>query len=446
MSKAAAASLPPPPPEVAHLVEQLQRHHLAPDASLLSSSAHSDLLQAREEVAAERALYLEALAVYAEAVAMVEEYHAAAGAGKKLNCSPQVYESLEHRLAVAEAAQRLRLPLLSQDGEVHEQEIEKLSTYSRSSFDSTLTSATPSSSSISTSYNNYSSSASAVTVAAPHWSGSSDAVEPGVGGVPDRFLGITSDYLYQVQQEQPAMSVDMVDYQRTLAREIEARLEAKCDALADLFAMDERGQLLKLIRHPSVKFQVLGFQKVGQASLISIPHFFYFPFDRVKLIIEEIEKEEAHLLEDLASMDRKFAEHYNVLEQILAVLIQFVKDKKLEHQHQFDDLKKTWLIKRCRTMNAKLSYLEHHLLRDTYTKDTVPALHRIRKYLVEATKEASNSYNEAVSRLREYQGVDPRFDVIARQYHEIVKKLEGMQWTIHQVEMDLKPHHDHAAV
>ena len=34
----------------------------------------------------------------------------------------------------------------------------------------------------------------------------------------------------------------MVDYQRTLAREIEARLEAKCDALADLFSMDERGQ------------------------------------------------------------------------------------------------------------------------------------------------------------------------------------------------------------
>jgi HAUS augmin-like complex subunit 4 len=109
-----------------------------------------------------------------------------------------------------------------------------------------------------------------------------------------------------------------------------------------------------------------------------ITHNMIFPFGRVKLIIEEIEKEEALLLDDLASMDRKFAEHYNVLEQILAVLIQFVKDKKLEHQHQYDDLKKTWLIKRCRTMNAKLSYLEHHLLRDTYTKETVPALHRIR--------------------------------------------------------------------
>jgi HAUS augmin-like complex subunit 4 len=38
----------------------------------------------------------------------------------------------------------------------------------------------------------------------------------------------------------------MVDYQRTVAREIEARLEAKCDALTDLFAMDERGKLLNL--------------------------------------------------------------------------------------------------------------------------------------------------------------------------------------------------------
>lgn len=43
-----------------------------------------------------------------------------------------------------------------------------------------------------------------------------------------------------------------------------------------------------------------------------ITHNMIFPFGRVKLIIEEIEKEEALLLDDLASMDRKFAEHYNV--------------------------------------------------------------------------------------------------------------------------------------
>lgn len=35
----------------------------------------------------------------------------------------------------------------------------------------------------------------------------SDMVEPGVGGVPNRFLGVTPAYLWQVQQEQPAMAV-----------------------------------------------------------------------------------------------------------------------------------------------------------------------------------------------------------------------------------------------
>lgn len=40
-------------------------------------------------------------------------------------------------------------------------------------------------------------------------------------------------------------------------------------------------------------------------------YFVSFVF-RIKLFIEEIEREEALLLEDLYSMDRKFAEHYNV--------------------------------------------------------------------------------------------------------------------------------------
>jgi HAUS augmin-like complex subunit 4 len=46
-----------------------------------------------------------------------------------------------------------------------------------------------------------------VTAGSVHGSGSSEAVESGDGGLPDRFLRITSDYLYRVQQEQLAMSV-----------------------------------------------------------------------------------------------------------------------------------------------------------------------------------------------------------------------------------------------
>lgn len=420
------------PADVTALIDQLERHCLAPDGSLVSKSAYYDLQLAREEMARERLRYFEAMAIYCEAIAMVEEYQQAVSVANLggirdvqglypqlgLKNSPQVYETLEHRLVVAEAAQRLRLPLISKDGEIHEEEIEKWSIMSRSSLDSTSTSITISSSSNSTNYTN-----SSVNITAERASNAlalgTDASEPEVGGVPNRFLGITPAYLWQTQLQQSPLSMDMTDYQMSLSREIESRLKAKCDKLADVFVMDD-----------------IDSSSRSQNSSARLP-------ERVKLIIEEIEREEAALREDLYSADRKFAEYYNVLEQILGVLIKLVKDLKLQHQHKYDELQKTWLCKRCETMSAKLRVLEHILLLETYTQDSIPALHKIRKYLLEATEEASIAYNKAVTRLREYQGVDPHFDTIARQYHEIVKKLENMQWTIHQVEMDLKRLPDH---
>lgn len=420
------------PADVTALIDQLERHCLAPDGSLVSKSAYYDLQLAREEMARERLRYFEAMATYCEAIAMVEEYQQAVSVANLggirdvqglypqlgLKNSPQVYETLEHRLVVAEAAQRLRLPLISKDGEIHEEEIEKWSIMSRSSLDSTSTSITISSSSNSTNYTN-----SSVNITAERASNAlslgTDTSEPEVGGVPNRFLGITPAYLWQTQLQQTPLSMDMTEYQMSLSLEIESRLKAKCDKLADVFVMDD-----------------IDSSSCTQNSSARLP-------ERVKLIIEEIEREEAALREDLYSADRKFAEYYNVLEQILGVLIKLVKDLKLQHQHKYDELQKTWLCKRCETMSAKLRVLEHILLLETYTQDSIPALHKIRKYLLEATEEASIAYNKAVTRLREYQGVDPHFDTIARQYHEIVKKLENMQWTIHQVEMDLKRLPDH---
>ncbi|KAF5461103.1 hypothetical protein F2P56_020924 [Juglans regia] len=409
------------PPDVAQVIDQLERHCLAPDGSLVPRPAYYDLQLAREEMSRERLRYLEAMAIYCEAIAMVEAYQQAVSVANLrdiqglypqlgLNNSPQVYKTLEHRMILAEAAQRLRLPLISKDGEIHEDDIEKMSIMSRSSLDSTSTSVTISSSSNSMNYTT----ANSATSAANNSVIAGDMVEPGVGGVPNRFLGITPAYLWQTQLQQMPLPVDMAEYQMSLSREIEARLKAKCDTLADAFVMDD-----------------VDMSSGQQTSSARLP-------ERVKLIIEEIEREEAALQEELYSADRKFADYYNVLEQILGVLIKLVKDLKLQHQHKYDDLQKTWLCKRCETMSAKLRVLEHVLLLETYTQESIPALNKIRKYLLEATEEASIAYNKAVTRLREYQGVDPHFDTIARQYHDIVKKLENMQWTIHQVEMDLK--------
>ncbi|XP_059664754.1 AUGMIN subunit 4-like isoform X2 [Cornus florida] len=419
--------------DVTQLIDQLDRHCLAPDGSLVSKSAYYDLQLAREEMSRERLRYLEAMAIYCEAIALVEEYQQVVTVANLggirdvqglypllgLKNSPQVYEALEHRLVVAEAAQKLRLPLISKDGEIHEEEIEKWSIMSRSSLDSMSTSVTISSSSNSTNYTNIFITSAGGAANNALTSNTTDTEEPGVGGVPNRFLGITPAYLWQTQLQQAPLSMDMAEYQMSLLCEIEGRLKSKCDKLADAFVIDDMDSST-------------GSQN-SNARLL----------ERAKLVIEEIEREEACLQEDLYSADRKLAEYFNVLEQILGVLIKLVKDLKLQHQHKYDELQKTWLCKRCETMNAKLRVLEHILLLETYTQDSIPALHKIRKYLVEATEEASLAYNKAVTRLREYQGVDPHFDTIARQYHDIVKKLENMQWTIRQVEMDLKRLPDH---
>ncbi|XP_048429241.1 AUGMIN subunit 4 isoform X2 [Pyrus x bretschneideri] len=401
------------PPDVAHVVDQLERHCLAPDGSLGSKSAYYDLQLAREEMCRERVRYLEAMAIYGEAIAMVEEYQQ----GLKHSSEAELYETLEHRMTIAEAAQRSRLPLVSKDGEVHEEEIEKCSIMSRSSLDSTCTGVTISSSSNSTNYTASNSLSFSAT----------DIVEPGLGGVPNRFLGITPAYLWQTQLQQSPFCVDMKEYQLCLSREIEARLEEKCDKLADALVIDN-----------------IDSSPLHETSSSQLPERFgLLSLSRVKLITEEIEREEEALQEDLYSADRKFSEYYNVLEQILGVLVKLIKDLKLHHQHNYDELQKTWLCKRCVTMSAKLRKLEYAIVGQTYTKESVPALRKIRKHLTDATEEASVTYNKAVTRLHEYQGVDPHFDQIARQYRDIVKKLENMNWTIHQVEMDLKRLPDH---
>jgi HAUS augmin-like complex subunit 4 len=136
---------------------------------------------------------------------------------------------------------------------------------------------------------------------------------------------------------------------------------------------------------------------------------------------------------------------FKVLEQILGILLRLIKEFKLQHQHEYDGMRKEWLCKRCQTMSTKLRVLEHLLLRDTYTQESLPALQKIRGYVMEANEEATAAYNRAVTRLREYQGVDQYFDDIARRYHDLVMKLEGIQWTIQQVEMDLESAHEHTS-
>lgn len=96
--------------------------------------------------------------------------------------------------------------MISEDGEVHEEEIEKWSIMSRSSLDSSSTSVTISSSSNSTNYTNISAIGTGSAANNVFSSNAADTGEPEVGGVPNRFLGITPAYLWQTQLQQAPLS------------------------------------------------------------------------------------------------------------------------------------------------------------------------------------------------------------------------------------------------
>ncbi|KHG12190.1 Paternally-expressed gene 3 protein [Gossypium arboreum] len=223
------------PADIIQVIDQLERHCLSPDGSLISKSAYYDLQ----------------LAIYCEAIAMVEEYQQAVSVANLggirdiqgfypqlgLKNSPQskrdlLTPTLEHRLVVAEAAQRLRLPLISKDGEIHEEEIEKwsiIAVTSGAAANNTGDSGEPGFGGVpnptsGAAANNTGDSGepgvggvpNPTSGAAANNTGDSgepgvggvpnptsgaaanntgDSGEPGVGGVPNRFLGITPAYL-----------------------------------------------------------------------------------------------------------------------------------------------------------------------------------------------------------------------------------------------------------
>ncbi|TYH74889.1 hypothetical protein ES332_D05G434800v1 [Gossypium tomentosum] len=51
------------PADVIQVIDQLERHCLSPDGSLISKSAYYDLQLAREEMSRERLRYLEAMKI-----------------------------------------------------------------------------------------------------------------------------------------------------------------------------------------------------------------------------------------------------------------------------------------------------------------------------------------------------------------------------------------------
>lgn len=200
-------------PGLVQVLDLLDRYCLAPDGSLVVKSTYQDLLLAREEMGKERLRYFEAVALHCEAVAMVEEYHQAisvanAGGMRDLQAvlaqlgfrsNALVYEALAQRLTIAEAAQRLRLPLTAKDGELPDDDLEKWSLISRSSFDSSSTTSFSTNTTVTSVMSSSIGTGPSTINLFLSGTNPSDMMDPGIGGAVDRMLGLTPAWLCQTK-------------------------------------------------------------------------------------------------------------------------------------------------------------------------------------------------------------------------------------------------------
>ncbi|GBG70588.1 hypothetical protein CBR_g6714 [Chara braunii] len=399
-------------PEFVDLLEQLETYCLPDDHSFVLQHTAEDMEDARLQMRKERLNYLEAEAVYEEVVAVLESYQAvlvlletnapasphldsrAALAQAGLTCDPEVYEALERRLVSMEAAQRLRLPLITLDSD----DPDKEANFELLREDGSAPPPPP-----------------------------PPADEFHVWGSATHMLGVQPHQLLLQGCHQPPPNEVQGSYQREGALcvedrspfilEIEARLTEKCDRLAA--ALDA------------------GALDASAASTAGRP----LP-ERVSEAVTELTRERQTLLQDFCSAEGKLCEFYSVLERILGELLKITQSHRLGHQHEYDKMKTEWLCRRVSTMQSKLRRLEAMVLKDTYTPMAVGALEVIRGHLQQAMEEDSAVYSRAKTRLREFEGIDPHFDEIATRYGHLTARLKQSEWTLNEVQKDLVVHED----
>jgi len=98
----------------------------------------------------------------------------------------------------------------------------------------------------------------------------------------------------------------------------------------------------------------------------------------VSNIKSEVQDEVKSLQIEQKQSEKLEWEYYNVLIQVLQLLVEILQNYKINKQAQVDQVAIKWLHSKAQTMIRKLSVLQTQIIADTYTPMTVPALQTIR--------------------------------------------------------------------
>eukprot|EP01116_Phalansterium_solitarium_P000693 TRINITY_DN10530_c0_g1_i1.p1 TRINITY_DN10530_c0_g1~~TRINITY_DN10530_c0_g1_i1.p1 ORF type:complete len:345 (-),score=112.22 TRINITY_DN10530_c0_g1_i1:8-1042(-) len=141
--------------------------------------------------------------------------------------------------------------------------------------------------------------------------------------------------------------------------------------------------------------------------------------------------------ERLAAEQHEFARltlDYQAVETDCLLLAVEMLDMRLDHQLEFDRTTAELRSARIDALTARTNAVLESVLADTYTKDKLEALKKIRRLLEQKQHETDALLAGLRSQMRAYDSAGSRFKAIAEEYAAVVKQLQERKWQFTQLQ------------
>ncbi|XP_033755196.1 HAUS augmin-like complex subunit 4 [Pecten maximus] len=195
--------------------------------------------------------------------------------------------------------------------------------------------------------------------------------------------------------------------QQKLIPDIEKRLTEKCDTL--------------------INFHQTGLNEDGIETSFS-------PTTQLPALVEsdkhQLQKTKAQLKTLKHDKDKQFWLYYKTLIESLELLEEVVSKHRFQNQTEQNTVTTEWLVGRCDGLCLKIRLLEMQVLCDTYTKDTVKALHSVRDHLDTNFRDSDKEFHHISQALRSYESVGMGFDELVEEFRKLKEEKDNKQWAL----------------
>ncbi|RDD46921.1 HAUS augmin-like complex subunit 4 [Trichoplax sp. H2] len=224
------------------------------------------------------------------------------------------------------------------------------------------------------------------------------------------LLGVSCEHLSQLNPCKRSVQQYLSSVQQVLIPEIETRLRKRCENLAEYYNPNSQDDG----------------EPMTFANITELPEL----IERDK---RRVDDEKANLTKVAVLRRRKFWQYYQEIQKCIEILDEIIRKYRLKYQADHDTITCNWFAAKCDAMCNKLSVLANHLLKDSYTNETVSALNQIKHHLVTAQAEVENELTTISESLRSYEAIGMGFDKIVLQYAEIAKSIDEKRWALSQI-------------